>query len=247
MKQTVIDAFVTFTEKFEGHVDSMYLDLHIPAPLVTIGIGNLIDPIALALGLPFVWPDGRSATRDEITSAWQAIKQRTDLARAGYRAFESITPLRLTDGAVADLVRGRMKANDGFLAARFPAWETWPADAQLAMHSVAWAAGAGLQAPHLQAALTADPPRFDIAAGPEGDANAILACRGEAWLHDATLLSAPGVSPIVEKLTNPGLRPRNLATKLLFTNADRVASQGLDRDVLNWPSQLPLVTSVAAR
>jgi len=195
--------------------------------------------------LPFAWPDGRNATRDEITFAWQAVKRRPELAKAGFHAFEAITPLRLTDDAVADLVRRRMEMNEKFLAARFPSWDAWPADAQLAMHSIAWAAGAGIHAPHLQAALTADPLRFDVAAGVDGDANKVLACRGEAWLHDATVVSAPGVTPVVEKLTNPGLRPRNLATKLLFSNANRVESQGLDPEVLHWPNAVLTATAVA--
>ena len=236
MKQSAVDVFVTFTTKFEGRVNSMYLDLHIPDPLVTIGVGNLIDPLSMALVLPFVWPDGRRATPAEITAAWQAVKGRVDLAKVGFRAFEAITPLRLTDDSVADLVRGRMQTNEKFLLTRFPDWDAWPADAQLAMHSISWAAGAGIHAPHLQEALTASPPRFDIAAGLDGDANTTPACRGEAWLHDATISSAPGVSPIIEKLTNPGLRPRNLANKLLFANAQAVESQGLDPEILQWPN-----------
>lgn len=239
MRQAAIDAFVTFTEKFEGRVNSMYLDLHIPDPLVTIGIGNLIDPVSLALSLPFTFPDGRAASQAEIAAAWQAVKGRTDLAKAGFHAFESLTTLRLTDDAVGKLVLGRMQTNEAFLARRFPGWDTWPADAQLGMHSIAWAAGAGIQAPHLQIALTASPPRFDVAAGPDGDAAHDLRFRGEAWLHDATVVSAPG-APLVERLTNPGLRPRNLATKLLFTNAQRAQTQGLDPEVLSWPNAVPL-------
>jgi hypothetical protein len=246
MKQSVIDAFVTFTERFEGRVNSMYLDLHIPDPLVTIGIGNLIDPMSVALGLPFVMPDGTRATQAQIASGWQAVKNRTDLAKNGFQAFEALTPLRLTDDAVADLVRSRMETNEQFLVKRFPDWDSWPADAQLAMHSISWAAGAGINAPHLQAALTANPRRFDIAAGPDGDANKLPACRGESWLHDATIVSAPGVTPVVEKLTNPGLRPRNLANKLLFANAEQVESQGLDPNVLHWPNAVPAAPMPAA-
>jgi GH24 family phage-related lysozyme (muramidase) len=43
-------AWQTFITGHEGNVAHMYLDTK---GLVTIGIGNLIDPISLALTLPF--------------------------------------------------------------------------------------------------------------------------------------------------------------------------------------------------
>jgi hypothetical protein len=83
----------------------------------------------------------------------------------------------------------------------------------------------------LDAALASG--NWDAAAGPVGDANAFPACRGHAWLDDTG---------------NPGLRPRNLAVKLLLENAACVASlsQVYDPNTLYWPSRLgwngPLTT-----
>ena len=56
-------------------------------------------------------------------------------------------------------------------------------------------------------------------AGPEGDASADPSCRGEAWLNDTG---------------NPGLRPRNMANKILFENASRTT----DPSNLVWPGAL---------
>ena len=44
---------------------------------------------------------------------------------------------------------------DAYLAKRFPEWEEWPADAQLATLSMAWACGPAFRFPRLEAALRA--------------------------------------------------------------------------------------------
>jgi hypothetical protein len=61
----------------------MYLDIK---GLVSIGIGNLIDPINLAMDLPFVHKDdiNVAASTDEIETEWQTVKGRQDLAPRGH-------------------------------------------------------------------------------------------------------------------------------------------------------------------
>src|SRR5580704_1499007 len=51
MYSSVRDIFPNFSKQFEGRVGWMYLDVK---GLVTIGVGNLIDPLPAAVGLPFV-------------------------------------------------------------------------------------------------------------------------------------------------------------------------------------------------
>ena len=50
MRAAVRTSFRAFNAKYEGTVNFMYVDVK---NLVTIGVGNLIDPISLAVNLPF--------------------------------------------------------------------------------------------------------------------------------------------------------------------------------------------------
>lgn len=202
MRDSVRAAFVGFTEPKEGHVPFMYLDVK---ELVTIGDGDLIDPIQMAMSLPFVRPDASYAMRDEIAAAWLAVKARTDLAPHGGMAFEHITTLRLTREGIDRLVFRKLDQNDLFIAKRFPDYESWPADAQLGILSLAWACGPAFHFPHFEDALRVRD--FDTAS---------VECK----------MSEAG---------NPGLKPRNLADHILFTNAAKVVRLGLNPDVLWYP------------
>jgi hypothetical protein len=211
VQSSVAAAFWSFTQPLEGHVDQMYCDV---LGLVTTGVGNLIDPLPLALGLPWLHRGtDEAAPPDMIAAEWHAVKD------GHVPAFHGQRPLYLTADAIEALVLSKLQRNEAYLARRWANWADWPADAQLAAHSIAWAAGPAWHAPHFDAAVAE--LDFDTCAGPAGDANEDPACRGEAWLRDTG---------------NAGLRPRNLANKLLLQNAARVVSQGLPRDVLHWPA-----------
>jgi hypothetical protein len=139
-RQAVLDAFVPFTAKFEGALSFMYLDVR---GLVTTGIGNLIDPIGLATSLPWRRPDGSIATVSEIEDNWHLVKGRADMASGGGVAFGRLAgnTLRLDQDGIDQVVALRFHENESILASQFPAYGSWPADAQLALHSLAWARG----------------------------------------------------------------------------------------------------------
>jgi len=126
--------------------------------------------------------------------------------------------------------------DEATLRRRFPAYDSWPADAQLGTLSCAWAAGAGWACPKFTAAVNALEPGFQVAAGPVPGASGDLdpGARGEAWLEDN---HKPGPNP-----ANPGLHPRNLANQVLFGNAARIVeSPGTyDPERLYWPQHLTL-------
>lgn len=210
VRDSVRQAFVAFTAPLEGIVDHLYLDIK---GLVTIGIGNLVDPIQYALPLPFVHrDDGRPAQRDEIAAEWLDIKNRPELARLGHRAAREHCQLYLTADGIDNLVARKLNQNDQFLAARFTGWAEWPADAQLATLSLAWACGPAFRFPMLEAAVKAQ--NFELAAQ-------------ECAIN-------PQIGTIVA---------RNAENRTLYRNAARVLAYHLDPNALIWPADLTMPPS----
>lgn len=207
MKPSVAAAFRDFSTKFEGYLPYMYLDIK---GLVTTGMGNLIDPIGAALELPWRRPDGSLATQSEIRAAWNLVKSRIDLAPKYGTAFAGLTTLRLDKTGIEQLIARKLRENEAYLRHRFPDYERWPADAQLGLHSMAWAMGPGFHFPDFDAAVNRPRPDFEAAAR-------------------ASHMDARG---------NPGLVPRNNANFQLFTNAARVLERGADAETLYWPGTL---------
>ncbi|MBI4908429.1 MAG: hypothetical protein HY820_32690 [Acidobacteria bacterium] len=198
MQPTVKAQFRAFNEPLEGAIPFMYQDIK---GLITVGVGNLIDPAELAMELPFRWkqrPDlakaGNRATRAEIRSEWNRIKGDTTLAAKGHRACEPLTNLELSNEAIDDLIAGRLADNETKLKAQrpFKDFDNWPADAQLGLLSMAWAMGPNAFTAFKKFSAGCAKQDFDIAAA-------------ECKMND-------------EK--NPGLVPRNKANLTLFCDSD---------------------------
>lgn len=205
MRASVRDTFVRTMVQWEGEVPWMYLDI---IGLVTVGIGNLIDPVDTALDLPFVRPDGSPASRDEIRAAWWAVKNAPHLAQHGHRPAARYSTLRLTPDGIRSVVLRKVDQNHDILRLRFPDIDTWPADAEMATHSLAWACGPRFPFPRLAMALRA---RDFVAA--------VQHCH-------------------IDETGNPGLRPRNAGNKRMYRNAARVQAFGLEADTLIYPAEL---------
>lgn len=190
----------------------MYTDVK---GLITTGIGNLIDPISHAVGLPWIRKDGTPASKPEIVAAWQAVKGDTNAARAGHRYAERLTTIRLTDAGVAELVAWKLEQMSRYLLGRFgPDYLDWPACAQLATLSMSWACGPAFRFPTLEAAL-----------------------RRRDWIGAAN-------SCTISEAGNPGIKPRNTRNRILYRNADRVARLGLDENILNWESYVGIADEI---
>lgn len=220
----VRSAFVSFTENLEGHVSYMYLD---NLGLVTTGDGNLIDPVSIALTLPWTVSDSTvPATRLQIVAEWNRVKalvaHKNDGGGRG-SIFEKTARLHLSEDGIAILVDQKLDLNEHYLSKSFPTFADWPADAQLALHSMAWALGAAFRPKFPRFSAAVDAYDFAAAAGPAGNPIADPSVRGESWMKDDT---------------NPGLRRRNLANRVLFTNAFVVRRDAKDPDTLVWPASL---------
>lgn len=196
--QSVIDAWIPFSTKFEGIVSWMYLDVK---GLVTIGIGNLIDPISLCLTLPFRrFSDGQLATAQEIRTEWSYIKSLKHLAVQGHRAARQHCKLYLGDSDIRELVLSKLNEFEGVLKATFPKWESYPADAQLGILSMAWAMG----------------PYFT-----RGFPTFTRAVREESWMLASRQC-------LMRTAGNPGLIPRNKANVKAFQLAAMESDAGIE-------------------
>ena len=145
MRAVVLDSFVSWSSKFEGRCMWMYLDL---LGLVTTGVGNLVDPPMLLQGLDFVRADGFTPTTgNEISAAWLRVKneQAHKNIGGGQKFWQDLTSIRLTKTSLDRLIARKLATNETIIRAWFgPRWDTYPADAQLGILSMAWAAGAGI-------------------------------------------------------------------------------------------------------
>ena len=205
-REVIRDAWLRFTEPLEGGVPYLYADIR---GLITIAYGNLVDPLSAALSLPFVRPDGSRASATDISAAWLSIKGDPNAARKGHLYARQITSLRLTPDGMRDIALGKLDANDAALRARYAEWDNFPACAQMALHSLAWACGAAYRFPRLDEAVRASD--WDVAS-----------------VHIQMRETTP------EGVVNAGLRPRNKANRTLMSNAERVRTYGLDPDTIEW-------------
>ncbi len=226
-----VTGFRAFTALFEGVVPEFYVDNR---GLVTCAIGDLVDPVEMAY--PLQWlrrSDGQRATPEEILAEWTAVKT----GRLAWYAHRPPRPLYLSDDGINAVFGARLAANEAIFRKRWSNWDACPAAAQRGCHSNGWAAGAGWHAPAFDAAVaTMD---FRACAGPQGDANDPRnGCRGHAWLRDAVDVPVSPQHPYGEQLTNPGLRPRNLANKALFWEAAVCLADGWDLNVINYPTEI---------
>jgi hypothetical protein len=151
MRPAARNAFLDFTTPLEGAVPFLYCDV---LGLVTTAIGVLVDPIDMALTLPLRrMPSGELASRDEIAADWHRVKARTDLSHRGGMVYAQIAQLRLDKDGVRTVTDRKLDAMLHRLRLRFDQWDTWPADAQLAVVSLSWACGPAFGFPKLAAHL----------------------------------------------------------------------------------------------
>lgn len=209
MRASVLAGFRPFTTKFEGQVPYMYTDAK---GLVTTGVGNLIDPINLALALPWQKPDGSALSGNEINTVWEAVKQgypdKQSVASGqieviGVDGVDLVKDVTLSNDAITELVNSKLKANEAILQQHFPNWNDWPADAQMGALSMAWAMGPYFNFPKFKAATD----KLDFAAAAK-----------EAGFQ--------GV----------GIGARLAADQVLFHNADIVQRSGGDKEKLWYPA-----------
>ena len=174
------DNWPAFSTPLEGCVPHLYCD---SLGFVTVAIGALVDSPGAAAALTG-WDDPGGVVAD-----WHRVKALYQPPPARPLAFTHYAGgPQLSAEGIAAVTEQRLDQAGTALAAVFPSFADWPAPAQAAALSLAWACGAGWPRswPHLTASCLA------------GD-----------WL------AAAGNCEI-RWSDNPGVRPRDWAQRALF-------------------------------
>jgi hypothetical protein len=206
LQPSVLGIWEQFSEPLEGWVPHMYLDA---LGRVSCGLGFLIEPLELAVRLPWKKQDGALATEREISDAWRRLKEHQELAQRHVSHALALTGFVLSDQDIDAVVAEQLAANAEFVSEHhFPEFAAFPADAQLGIMSMAWAIGP---------AFPTKFPHFT---------RAVLSGNWAGAQADCT----------IDEAANPGVVARNRANRVCFANAEIASRLGLDRRVLGWPN-----------
>jgi len=140
MHQAIPDIWFAFNTPLEGDVPRLYADVK---GLITCSMGILVDPMPAALAIDWELPGGIPASKDVVARAWRAVKNDPKCAKLGWKYAAGLPEnnVRLSPETSRRLVLDKLESNDLRMRIRFPDWNDRPADAQLAIHSMAWAMG----------------------------------------------------------------------------------------------------------
>ena len=193
---------------------------------VTTGTGNLIDPIGAALALPWKNTDGSLATQQQITDAWNTVKNAFPGVQS--TACASLTTIRLDADGRAALLYNHLKSDAAVLRQHYPDYVNWPADAQMALHSIAWAWGASF---------------YNTAKWKAGGNSAAFdaALAAKDFVKAAQIMRDVSKS---EEAVNAGIIPRDIGNVQMLKNAAAVLANGLPINALHYP--MALSNTVAA-
>ena len=150
MRPIVIQNFRAFTKKHEAETRILYND---SKSLPTFGPGILLRTPQETLAIPWRRPDGTLATPEEKLADWHRVKNYPNAAALSLHIPAGPTTLYLSPEDLTQIYEGRRDGNARALARRFPGLPGWPAPAQFAVMSLAWAAGTGFDFPKCAAAL----------------------------------------------------------------------------------------------
>lgn len=212
IRDSVIEIFPAFTAPLEGCVLWPYQDI---LGLVTVGYGCLIDPASLASSVGDWLLEGASdlPTPPQVTHEWSKVKL---LPKAMHFArYKDSCRLRLSMAGVNALLLSRMQLFEGTLKHYYPAWDDFPADAQLAILAMAWACGAGF---------------------PKTFTNFSSFVIKRDWSNAARCAK-------IREDGNPGIHPRNLQVQLCLANAAAIDDGNYGTPALYWPN--PVEDAVA--
>jgi hypothetical protein len=194
--------------------------------IVRARLNNVVSPAAMAPAMRLPWRlkaagwtsknpvAGDLVSPAEVADAWTKIKRQNevvpDFSQRGGFAYAGLTNLTLDMAAVKELFQNTLDSFNAKLASRYPGYETWPADAQTAILSMAWAMGPSFDFPAFKAAVD----RLDFRSA-------------------AKQSFFKGGGGTIDKRTG-----RNAENETMFNNAADVLKEGADPDRLFFPSSV---------
>jgi len=231
-------------------------------------LNNIVSAAAMAPALSLPWKmkgagwkptaDGITtngdASRQNVIDAWTAVKQQNqfvpDFSQRGGGAYQNLTPLTLTMQDMRDLFNRTLNDFDSKLSVHFPGYESFPADAQFALLSMAWAMGPNFNFPQLKSALdkrdfqSAIPLSFfkggggtpDKPTGRNADNQIMFATAAtvERLGADSSQLYFPGTSSSVRA---PIIANAAALIRMAETSGAILATAGLGYGVYRWWSK----------
>lgn len=199
------EQYHSYSAPLEGRVPTFYCDI---LGLITIAVGNLVNTLPQALALPMLLADGTKADQADIAADWHKLHDNAAYyAKRAWMVYTNTMRCHLDDAGIDALVRQTLAANEAIIRKRFPAWDTFPADAQLAIMSIAWAVGAGFYVKFTNLAHCIDAQDWEAC---------VATCK-------------------IREEGNPGVVPRNAKNRFCFHNAAIVKNCKLDAEKLFWP------------
>ncbi len=206
-----------FSVNLEGRVPKMYCDVF---GFITTGVGNLINTLHEALALPWLLEDGTPASQADIAADWNLLHaDALTFGNLKWTVYAHRLKCHLSEQSIDELVARTLATNEGYFRKRWPKYDTFPADAQLAMLSMSWAVGAAFYKKFPNLATCIDHEDWD-------------GCVATCKIRDG--LDTPQKSD-----DNMGIVPRNARNKFLFHNAAIVKAGGGDITILHWPDVAP--------
>lgn len=226
MRASVEANWLLYNTSLEGRVYRMYRDVF---GYITTAVGINVHKADVCARLPWkLDATGELAPKDVVRADWAALKARSDMIGKRHDLQASITRVHLTDADVDALVMSRLRGNYVWLKNHhFSELDSYCADAQMGILSVAWAYGSGF--PGLEEFIER---RFEE-----------LAEAGD-WLALVTPDAAGEYPAQISEHKNAGVIERNKRNRVCFHNASIVDAYGLDPERLWWPST-PTSESIA--
>lgn len=211
------EQYHAFSAPLEGRVPTMYCDC---LGLITTGVGNLINTLPQALALPWLLADGTKADQSDVSRDWHLLHDNAQhYAKFAWKVYTKELRCRLPDAAIDALVQRTMAANEAIFRTRWPAYDTFPADAQLAMMSMAWSVGGAFYQKFGNLAACIDRQDWE---------GCVASCK-------------------IREEGNPGVVPRNAKNRFCFHNAALVRADNAPSETLWWPNVAPAVDQAAAQ
>ena len=219
LQPSVVDGLPGVFAVWEGRgLTYLYTD---SKGFVTIGTGNLVDPVSMATGLPFYNPSGSVTSQQDIAFAWREVKD----AWPGVQSTRcaALTSIRLRADGLTALIMRTIAQDWAGLLAQFPGCDQWPADAQLGVLSSSWAWGSYFC--NVWNKIGGTPMGF-------GDQFKMQVATPDFALAAGVMLDVS----VHEERINPGIVPRDRAEVVMFQNAQAVIEAGADRSKLWYPA-----------